>query len=945
MAFFERFANAFGGKNTQLSENPRDALIERARKIQLGPKEFIETIGRSGEIRLSGDEVSFSPEVLVKYLDQFSKGTEGFKDVLQYIASSMGSSGVPYIPYGADTLNEIKPLFDSVLGHCGDKPEFQSIKEAAIGRVQSIAIISQISQYINEKGTPTFQEFCAPLQAVHPFPEQGMRETLLERGLKDSPYVNDSAHRNFFASVLRDEPDSLKKLAENYERQISSETSVTNKGPFLEFLDDIGAFDELRAKVLTSSVGKLNTVADNKSWEYESEVARQERRGVSASSVVDETPDALKKHADGLLVHCRNEGEFSLVFKGIGAYLEQATPSKSFDNQVRSLYTAMEERCGDSVALRKEAIASIMPSLAKMKTHFELVSSIVKNAGNNEALGRVICDTFHSIGENNPSLSETLQNAMVKYRGGNPAIEAHFSSKEHALKAQQATERKDKSLKEVLKLTGTDLSGQNLNNPKVVSDFMLGCANKVLNRAVDNPKGETREVGDCFYAAGEVSREMESVFVNIMKARDDGGSFDPFVLKRLVQGDHEDRFDRSEFFQRQSLPERGYDPITDTYVVGESKKVEGKEITVNPSTGTSLQDCRFQVGTSLAFAGREVVRVYEERILDSEGETGFYENQGLLLSERSGLDSLGHGVERIFDKIPEAIKLTACVQKKYPETFNVAAGDRDHQWVDSAVEKIEEARKELFAAQGKPSNAKDMTFVSLKTGEQDHMNRHFKGESLETVGSKFYADARDPFIDAVEKALKEAFEAQKATGDFKRTDPPIVLTFDRPIGTDALVELKGQSDDKLQRVIRDQGASNESVVMAVATEQDKIPQTNIVTVIGGPYGPTGEWGIYTMFPGKEAPPFPSEKQSAEAQASNRVFWEEHGFLATPEEIKRLPVVPEGDDPRGKAKTPVNSQGKYASLPPNKQQPAGETKVVPSVPSKKRDRGNNSSPKI
>ncbi len=58
----------------------------------------------------------------------------------------------------------------------------------------------------------------------------------------------------------------------------------------------------------------------------------------------------------------------------------------------------------------------------------------------------------------------------------------------------------------------------------------------------------------------------------------------------------------------------------------------------------------------------------------------------------------------------------------------------------------------------------------------------------------------------------------------------------------------------------------------------------MVTVIAGRYGPTEDWGLYTMFPGASAPSFPNDKQSAYARAESTKFWNEHGFLATPEEI-------------------------------------------------------------
>jgi len=178
-------------------------------------------------------------------------------------------------------------------------------------------------------------------------------------------------------------------------------------------------------------------------------------------------------------------------------------------------------------------------------------------------------------------------------------------------------------------------------------------------------------------------------------------------------------------------------------------------------------------------------------------------------------------------------------------------------------------------------------YVSLFS-ESAHIERHFSG-SL-TAGSKFYSDAQEIVTKRAEQELKNAFgvalQQSKEVGRVVLT-----LKYDRPIGTDALVDLAGQSEDKLHRLVRDSGTSYEAIFTAVEMNQQEIPKTSIVTIIAGPYGQTGKWGIYTIYPGREAPPFPSEKQSAEVREANIAYWKTHGFYATREEIQAHPTAP------------------------------------------------------
>jgi len=175
---------------------------------------------------------------------------------------------------------------------------------------------------------------------------------------------------------------------------------------------------------------------------------------------------------------------------------------------------------------------------------------------------------------------------------------------------------------------------------------------------------------------------------------------------------------------------------------------------------------------------------------------------------------------------------------------------------------------------------KPQEYISLSEST-DHLKRHFSGAI--TVGSKFFANSQQRIVDKAEAALMEKFfEAQDAGENAGRV--VITINFDKPIGTDALVNLEGHKNTV--KIIRDEGEAHQSTVTAVETESP--PETTKLTIIAGPYGPSGKWGIYTMFPGNEAPAFPNEKQPEDIRRENEKFWEGHGFLATKDEINSHP---------------------------------------------------------
>lgn len=181
-------------------------------------------------------------------------------------------------------------------------------------------------------------------------------------------------------------------------------------------------------------------------------------------------------------------------------------------------------------------------------------------------------------------------------------------------------------------------------------------------------------------------------------------------------------------------------------------------------------------------------------------------------------------------------------------------------------------------------NQKNPNNVYVSLLGNDHIERHFDG-SL-TPGSKFLEQPkidREAFLLKIDSLLLDKFNSFINAGE---NPSRVVLQYhaDQPVGTDALIALADRTDAEPITVTRDPGKPYETKVKVVQTEQKDIPLTNLVTVIAGPYGPTGKWGIYTMFPGEEAPPFPNERQSPEQIEEYGAFWESHGFLATHREI-------------------------------------------------------------
>ncbi|HSA59847.1 MAG TPA: hypothetical protein VLJ37_09205 [bacterium] len=87
------------------------------------------------------------------------------------------------------------------------------------------------------------------------------------------------------------------------------------------------------------------------------------------------------------------------------------------------------------------------------------------------------------------------------------------------------------------------------------------------------------------------------------------------------------------------------------------------------------------------------------------------------------------------------------------------------------------------------------------------------------------------------------------------------VTFSEPIGTNGIAELKpGRQTVTVQRV---SGGRTETVQVADGPAKP----TNTLYIIGGPYGPTGKFGLYTLYAGTYAPPM-----------TDTAFWSRHAFV-------------------------------------------------------------------
>ena len=172
---------------------------------------------------------------------------------------------------------------------------------------------------------------------------------------------------------------------------------------------------------------------------------------------------------------------------------------------------------------------------------------------------------------------------------------------------------------------------------------------------------------------------------------------------------------------------------------------------------------------------------------------------------------------------------------------------------------------------------------------QEHIaGRH--GKVAKSIGSKLLENVPDDYMLNILKETDKAY--QKAIDDMGAPGRMVfAVQANRPVGTNALLPKENLDNDVIFSTIRDVGTPRETkVFVALISEQD-MPETNIVHVIMGHYGPTGKAGIYTMICGDEGMPMArpvDENMTPEMIKFNdecKKYWDDHVFLITPEELK------------------------------------------------------------
>lgn len=175
---------------------------------------------------------------------------------------------------------------------------------------------------------------------------------------------------------------------------------------------------------------------------------------------------------------------------------------------------------------------------------------------------------------------------------------------------------------------------------------------------------------------------------------------------------------------------------------------------------------------------------------------------------------------------------------------------------------------------------------------EEHLARHTDNTSL-NPGSK----AAIPGLKAEMMKILSACDAQYAKQIEEKGNPGrVVIGIKAPLemGTDAVMPVSALASDAQEQIFnmtRDTGTPYEQKIRAVITKPEDMPRTNIIHAVYGPYGASGNAGIYTVLYGDEGMPFPrktspeSSKEEKEFNQKCQQYWDNHIFLVTPDEVK------------------------------------------------------------
>lgn len=162
-------------------------------------------------------------------------------------------------------------------------------------------------------------------------------------------------------------------------------------------------------------------------------------------------------------------------------------------------------------------------------------------------------------------------------------------------------------------------------------------------------------------------------------------------------------------------------------------------------------------------------------------------------------------------------------------------------------------------------NEKTMEILPTYNPENEHLfGRHLGVEGQDnldtTIGSTTLKDVPDKYIkavcDAVDAAYKDlSIKAENGNPGRQEFD----FQADRPVATNNVFPIENLDKNSVFMTTRDVNNENggTKVLCAVISKED-MPKTNLAHFVMGPYGNTGNAGIYTIMWGEYSPAFPKE---------------------------------------------------------------------------------------
>lgn len=138
---------------------------------------------------------------------------------------------------------------------------------------------------------------------------------------------------------------------------------------------------------------------------------------------------------------------------------------------------------------------------------------------------------------------------------------------------------------------------------------------------------------------------------------------------------------------------------------------------------------------------------------------------------------------------------------------------------------------------------------------EEHLARHLAGSLV--VGSKALKTTTKNDISKISAKFDRAYqeEIEKYGNPGRKV---FGVEADKPVGTDAIVAAEELQADKVFHMVREPGTRGENEVKVALIEAQDMPKTKVIHAIYGPYGPTGNGGVYTMMFGDPGEPFPRE---------------------------------------------------------------------------------------